>query len=656
MSLFSFLIPTRGRPDLVARLFQSIVNTTSNLADLEIILVIDDDDDLSKGIRDERINFKTVVVPKGLTMGQLNQACYQASSGRYIMLMNDDVVLRTPGWDRVVLGAFAQFKDDIALIHVNDLLFRERLCTFPFLSRTACEMIGLCPDVYRRYKIDDHIYEIYSMLAHLGHKRIIYLPDVIFEHENHAAQAGPDASEQHVFVSLDSKMYVPHGPTIEKDDKDFTERNNERKSAALSLAAHIEGHRVKALHESTLGMFADKLYAIKEPYSFRKPGFLTVQPGKQQFSSITHRTTIAVVCSDIRKEMTQRCIATIKEHTENYDLLVLDNAGSREFNHPSEMNKVLKSVSTDFLVLMDDDVFVEAGWMDGLLKCIDDKTAVVAPVHKGKAPFTGAYLMGDGQGTHAHTVDMPASPREMQCYCSAIILIDTRKVGHILMEEKYNKYFFDLVHGLMVWEAGYRSLCTPEVVVTHVGGGTMNWGTSIANQLVEADRLNFVADWVDSGRLVRLEQGIWKDYPYLMELLHIPKRIKQLGSELSHRSSSWLLNEINEIWIATEEKELFRNLLNAELARSLETTKTSQAKEAPHVLVALGERLCDLGFYEAAFVCMKNALESDRDCVEAWIWVCIIAKNLGDPKLYALGYEQASKRNPQHPLLLKVIG
>lgn len=651
--IFSFLIPTRGRPDLVARLFQSIVETTSNLDELEIILVIDDDDELSKAIKDERINFKVVVVPKGLSMGALNQACYQASSGRYIMLMNDDVVLRTSGWDRTVLGAFTQFQDDIALIHVNDLLFRERLCTFPFLSRTACNMIGLCPEVYRRYKIDDHIYEIYSMLAHLGHKRIIYLPDVVFEHENHATQAGPEASEQHVFVSQDSKLYVPHGPTIEKDDRDFVELHHERKSAALKLVAHIEAHRIQALHESRLGMFADKLNAVKEPYTFRKPSFLVVQPGSQPFSSITHRTTIAVVCSDIRKEMTQRCLESIKKYTQNYDLLVLDNAGSGSFNHPAEMNKVLCSVTTDFLVLMDDDVFVEDGWLDGLLKCIDDKTAVVAPIHRGKAPFSGAYLIGDGRGNHAHTVDLPKAPREMQCYCSAILLIDVRKIGHILMEEKYNKYFFDLVHGFMVWEAGYRAVCTPEVIVTHVGGGTMNWGTALASQLVEQDRLNFVEDWINSGRLAHLEQGVWKNYPYLTELVEIPKRIQQLGSQLSQRSLEWLLNEINDLWSGIEGKELFRRFLTEELTRSLDESKIAFAKNSQHVFLPLGERLYNIGLYEASLMCMKNAIESDRDSVEAWAWVTLIAEKMNDARLYAIGRDQIAARNPNHPILLK---
>lgn len=642
--LFSFLIPTRGRPDLVARLFQSIVDTTSDLANLEVILVVDDDDELSKGISDDRITFKLVVVPRGLTMGGLNLACYRESTGRYIMLMNDDVILRTPAWDKTVLSTFERFTDDIALVHVNDLLFRERLCTFPFVSRTACEMIGLCPEVYRRYKIDDHIYEIYSMLAHLGHKRIIYLPDVVFEHENHATEAGPSASEQHVFVSQDSKMYVPHGPTIEKDDKDFTERHGERKTAALQLAAHIEGHRIKGLHEERLGMYGDKLNAIKDPYLFRKPSFVTVQNERSPFSTATHRTTIAVVCSDLRKEMTRKCLAAIKEHTSNYDMVVLDNANSSEFNHPAEMNRAIRSTTTDFLVLMDDDVFVEQGWLDGLLKCIDDRTAVVAPVHKGKAPFSGAYLMGDGRGTHAHTTDLPASPRVMQCYCSAILLIDMRKVGHLLMKEQYNKYFFDLVHGLQVWEAGYQPVCTPEVVVTHVGGGTMQWASPEAAALVEKDRQMFVEDWVDSGRLARLENGVWQQHPYLKKLVDLPARIRGLRSAVSSLPEQDLIKHVESLRQEVAPFDLFRGFLQETLA-GLSTTLVASLGNQFSNHIEAADFFFGIRQHEVALNLLKSAIEAAPFDAAPWVIVARIARELKDHQLFATACGAARDRN-----------
>jgi len=39
--------------------------------------------------------------------------------------------------------------------------------------------------------------------------------------------------------------------------------------------------------------------------------------------------------------------------------VILDNNGRSIFNHPHEINKLLSICDTDYLVLMDDDVFVE---------------------------------------------------------------------------------------------------------------------------------------------------------------------------------------------------------------------------------------------------------------------------------------------------------
>src|SRR5437870_7996953 len=91
---FSFLLPTRNRPQQVNTLFQSIVDTTHNLNEIEVVLGVDDDDLASQNITHDKLAVKTVVIPKRSTMGKLNRACFEASSGRYVMLINDDVILR----------------------------------------------------------------------------------------------------------------------------------------------------------------------------------------------------------------------------------------------------------------------------------------------------------------------------------------------------------------------------------------------------------------------------------------------------------------------------------------------------------------------------------------------------------------------------------
>jgi glycosyltransferase involved in cell wall biosynthesis len=579
---FSFLLPTRGNLEGINCFFQSIVDTTDRLDELEIVLAVDDDDLESQAITHKSLTIKRVVLPHGTTMGNLNRACFDLSSGRYVMLINDDIIIRTKGWDTLIAGVLAGYPDDIALIHVNDLLFRERLCTFPVLSRRACLEIGVCPAEYRRYRIDDHIYDTYSLLAYLGHSRIIYLPDVVFEHQNHAAK--PEATGGHIFKSVDNKVYTPNQAIIELDARQFDATLETRKRDAIRLAQLIaESYGASQKVDFTqrgLGSrttaYPSLLADVKDSYSYRRDEFVR----HYATAASPARTTVAVVTSDLRTEYAAKCISLIKEHTRNYDLVILDNGRRPNFRHTHEMNKIMLMAETDYLVLMDDDVFVEPGWLERLLRCMDNRTALVAPLHRdrrGALSFSGAYFAGDGLGTHAHLLDRPERPRAAQTVCSALILIDTRKCAGIFMDELYTKYFLDLDFSLQLWEAGYQVVVTPEVTVTHIGGATMAWGSAQANVVQERDRQRFVERWIESGRLARLEQGIWQGYPELRPLVEIPAQINQFFQELAVTDFEERLSVLVSV---TGDYPLFRKLLETRLELSLPILQVSGYSQA----------------------------------------------------------------------------
>lgn len=535
-AFFSFLLPTRGRPDLVERFFESVIETTENLAELEIILGVDDDDLPSHQISDDRLCLKKVVIPRGLMMGALNNACFEASTGRFLMLANDEIILRTKGWDSVIRSRFLAFGDDIGLIHVNDLLFREKLCTFPFVSRRACLEIGLCPMEYRRYKINDHIYDIYNLLAYLGHKRIVYLPDVIFEHENHE-QLESLKEDINIFKSDDNKFYVADKSIIERHDKLFLDKFNERKEAALKLSAIIEADKFSRLMKSRRITQESLVGVIPDSFSYRSPYFVTTYSQFHASACARPRATVAIVTADFRHDYAFQCMSLVKQYTSDFDLFVMDNSGSKNFSYPKEMNKVLRTIDTDLLVLLEDDVFVEPGWLDCLARCIDERTGMVAPLHRdrdGKVSFTGCYLSGDGLGTHEHTLDVPFSPRSAQAVCSGAILIDVRKCGHILMNEGYKKCFFDLVYSFEVWEAGYKVVVSPDVIVTHLAGATANRLTKKVDDLLEADRATFINQWVNTGRLEKLEQSVWREDNYLKKFSEVCDNLRQLQTAISN--------------------------------------------------------------------------------------------------------------------------
>lgn len=232
--LLSLIVPTRGRPDQLRRFLDSLAATATNPDRIQLILVVDEDDPDTLAFRHSVMPFELLGVPPGRTMGILNRTGYAAAKGELLMLLNDDVIVRTPSWDRRVVEAAASFPDGIVLIHVNDLTFKNRLCIFPIVTRTFCEMAGgICPADYVRYRIDDHIFNIFRILSCLGEKRIVYLPDLVFEHTN-------------VTVAAGKRRYVPVRKIHRLDTLRYRRSHEDRKKLATRLGEHIENCRPKS--------------------------------------------------------------------------------------------------------------------------------------------------------------------------------------------------------------------------------------------------------------------------------------------------------------------------------------------------------------------------------------------------------------------------
>jgi glycosyltransferase involved in cell wall biosynthesis len=209
--VISLLLPTRGRPALVQRLFDSIATSTANLDNIEVILYVDDDDVDSHALDSDRFKVDRIIGPP-TTMGHYNSTCLARSRGEIVILANDDMVIRTPGWDERVAAVHAEYPDGVYLAYCNDLFKNRGWCTFPILSRRTCQLLGdPYPVIYRGAFIDTHLVDIFKRLEHAGENRIRYLSDVVFEHLHYrVGKAEFDATyrkrgrflDDHTFVAL----------------------------------------------------------------------------------------------------------------------------------------------------------------------------------------------------------------------------------------------------------------------------------------------------------------------------------------------------------------------------------------------------------------------------------------------------------------------
>ena len=181
-ALISLLLPTRGRPQEAVRFFQSVLRCTHHLSQVEVVLYVDEDDLDSHSLNCVGLNIKKIIGPR-LTMGGYNMACLERSSGEIIILVNDDVVIQTEGWDDVVRHTDRRFVDRIYLAYCSDLFKGKHTSTFPILSRHTCDILGApYPLAYHGAFIDTHLLDIFKRVKHAGYDRICYLENVIFEH------------------------------------------------------------------------------------------------------------------------------------------------------------------------------------------------------------------------------------------------------------------------------------------------------------------------------------------------------------------------------------------------------------------------------------------------------------------------------------------
>ncbi len=504
---FSLIVPTRQRTGQLRRLLDSLAETAAHPKRLEIVLVVDEDDAASVVFCHDALAVKLVVVAPGLPMGALNMAGYEAASAPYLMLLNDDVVARTPRWDETVLSWFRAFPDEILLIHTNDLIFKDELCTFPLVSHAFCELAGgLCPREYVRYRIDDHIGDVFNLLAVLGERRTIYLPDIVFEHLNFHTEG-------------EKRVYSSEAEALAVDALRFDGLFPRRKEIALRLKDHIEarGRRAEADGHSRA------LEAVRDPFTIRVPSRLRVESQAWPRSSANTRVTVGVVASGQSRAAVRRCLGWIESHTANYELIVLDQQGA-DFHFPRELNRLLSAARTDHVALLHDQIEVSPGWLDGLLASMNSDVSVVTPLQQGrdrKSSFAGVVFHPDGSGHHSHSLGVRDGPQAVLTFCNPVLLIDRDRCRHLRFDETFGRYFFDLDLGLRVWECGWRVVCTPASIVRSVSGSLLPYGPALSEQVFEEDRRAFIARWMTTGRYERLQRDVWASIPELRRLAEL---------------------------------------------------------------------------------------------------------------------------------------
>jgi hypothetical protein len=178
MSDMLVIVPSRGRPSNIARLYRAWDDTD---ADADLWVCVDIDDPQLAGYREVNRGQHGVLMidrPHGSIVPILNQAAKMAVDAGYrqIGFCGDDHRPVTVGWDKALAAALDELGTGIA--YGNDLMQGERIPTAVFMTADIPAALGyMCPPCFTHLYLDD----CWRAWAD-GIDRRRYLPDVIIEH------------------------------------------------------------------------------------------------------------------------------------------------------------------------------------------------------------------------------------------------------------------------------------------------------------------------------------------------------------------------------------------------------------------------------------------------------------------------------------------
>jgi hypothetical protein len=128
-------------------------------------------------------DIKIIVGPRDKMLSNMWDDAYKYVTASRVMMCADDVVFRTPDWDKIITKAMLNSEKEIHFCWGNDKNQGKHLATLPIMSSAWISMCGyFVPRGYCRDWCDTHLHDIARKLNKLGYNRMTYVKEVVFEH------------------------------------------------------------------------------------------------------------------------------------------------------------------------------------------------------------------------------------------------------------------------------------------------------------------------------------------------------------------------------------------------------------------------------------------------------------------------------------------
>lgn len=232
----SLLCPTWSRPENALRLAQSVLSNAKIPSRVEMLFWVDNVDPRRyeyqyqfQAVQSQYRDFLRFHLMTGDPIGVFRawNAMAQESRGDLIVMAADDQIYRDPGWDVCLDREVQKYPDRIFCMWFNEGHYREKLCTFPIVSRRWFEALGyFTPPMFERLYGDLWIMDV-------GHRlgRLHYIPDILTEHLHWSY--GKSAIDQTYEKQVDTSGKLK--PVVWRDKALFEQTAPQREEEARKL-------------------------------------------------------------------------------------------------------------------------------------------------------------------------------------------------------------------------------------------------------------------------------------------------------------------------------------------------------------------------------------------------------------------------------------
>jgi hypothetical protein len=140
----SVIAPTRKRVPLLHRMLQSLAGTAGDMKSVEVVLRCDSDDDDTIDYLRCQAPSSFIVGPRldgYATLATLINETARLSQSDLIIVVNDDAVFETHGWDAMLIEEAAHYRDGVFDFGVDTVMNNENF-VFPCISRRSVQALG----------------------------------------------------------------------------------------------------------------------------------------------------------------------------------------------------------------------------------------------------------------------------------------------------------------------------------------------------------------------------------------------------------------------------------------------------------------------------------------------------------------------------------